>query len=121
MNVINTKGVEIYGGSPAVKGSLRLNSPLQMAASNERHMQPGVENADSSSSSFMSMLNNAISGVERLDNRAHKLTVQSVVEPDSVEAHEVVLAAEKAKFALNLTKNVTDGLIRTFRELTNPR
>ncbi|HNE24497.1 MAG TPA: flagellar hook-basal body complex protein FliE, partial [Leptospiraceae bacterium] len=44
-----------------------------------------------------------------------------IYDPDSVEVHDVMIAAEKSRFALTLTKTVADGLVRTFRELTQPR
>lgn len=122
MQVISTKGVDFQGGYPLAKGVLGA-SRLNMITESDRHLQRGTGGVDAegSFSTFGEALNNALSGVEAIDNKAKQLTTKAVIDPDSVNAHEVVIAAEKARFALNLTKTVADGLVRTFKELSNPR
>jgi flagellar hook-basal body complex protein FliE len=67
------------------------------------------------------MLSRALEDVESVDSRSRDLTTKAIYDPDSVEVHDVMIAAEKSRFALTLTKTVADGLVRTFRELTQPR
>lgn len=123
MEIVNTRGVNLYGGNPDVLGSRRVVSPISMKTGHEMHMKPGAPDPhpEGAAGGFASALRDALSGVEKIDNRAHQLTVQSVVDPDSVDAHSVVIAAEKARFALNLTKTVADGFIRTFKDLSSLR
>ncbi|WP_425435257.1 flagellar hook-basal body complex protein FliE [Leptonema illini] len=70
---------------------------------------------------FAQALNEALGNVEGLSKKSEDLTTKAIYDPDSVEAHEVIIASQKARFALNLTKTIADGAVRTFRELTNPR
>lgn len=122
MDIFSAKGVSFPNAYPKVIGSqARVELPMQ--TSDTRHMQPGTPpvNPERVTEGFASVLGEALGRVESLDVRSQKMTARAVYEPDSVEAHEVVLAAEKARFALNLTKTVTDGLIRGYQGLTNPR
>lgn len=123
MEIVNTRGMNLYGGSPEVMGSSRVYSPISLKTENAGHMKPGAAdpNPEGVAGGFAAALRDALSGVEKMDNLSHQLSVQSVIDPDSVDAHSVVIAAEKARFALNLTKTVADGLIRTFKDLSNPR
>jgi flagellar hook-basal body complex protein FliE len=122
MDVVNFKGVQFQSGQPMVRGAM-TGTRLNMVVTDERHILPGnsVDKTEHVAGGFAGALNEALSRVERLDVDSQKLTVQSVVDPDSVDAHTVIVAAEKARFALNLTKALSDGFIRTFREVTNPR
>ncbi|MCR9144432.1 MAG: flagellar hook-basal body complex protein FliE [bacterium] len=122
MDIFSAKGVSFPNAYPKVIGSqARVDLPMQ--TSDARHMQPGSTptNPERVTEGFAAALGEALGRVESLDVRSQDLTARAVYEPDSVEAHEVVLAAEKARFALNLTKTVTDGLIRGYQSLTNPR
>ncbi len=122
MNILSTKGVEFSGGQPRVMTAFRSNA-FDMKISREEHMVPGrtAPVPEAFAGSFAQALQEALGGVEKLDKESTALTARAVYDPDSVEAHEVMLAAEKAKFALNLTKTVADGVVRTFRELTAPK
>lgn len=124
MEIFSTKGVSFPNGQPVLpKGrsgtqggpSLRVDNPLHMTRAGQ------APDPDRVTEGFAGALNKALGRVEELDTRAQKLTAQSVYDPDSVDAHTVILAAEKARFALNLTKTVADGAIRAYRELTSGR
>lgn len=122
MNIVTTTGVGFSSGMPKPLGSTTTN-PLKLATSFDRHMQIGktIENPEHLNSSFANALNQALGNVEELNQRSEDLTNKAIYEPDTVEAHEVLIAAQKSRFALNLTKTVADGVVRSFRELTNPR
>lgn len=122
MQVYSTHGIEFPGGSPKIKG-IKSAPHLDMNLTNPLHMSRTQTPSDAQrvTEGFASALTQALGRVEQMDINSQKLNMKAVYEPDSVEAHEIVLAAEKARFALNLTKTVTDGLVRTFRDLTNPR
>lgn len=122
MNIVTTTGVGFSSGMPKPLGSTTIN-PLKLATSSDRHLQISktTENPETVNSTFAAALNQALGSVEELNQRSEDLTTKAIYEPDSVEAHEVLIAAQKARFALNLTKTVADGVVRSFRELTNPR
>ena len=71
--------------------------------------------------SFGDFLKSSFENLENLDAKSNELSNKAVFDPDSVEIHDVMLASEKARFALNFTKTLSDGLIRTFKELSSPR
>ncbi len=122
MNIVSTTGVRFNSGMPEVGGSTTAN-PLRMKTLNDRHMQIASEPKDPEhvTTTFAQALGEALGNVEALSKRSEDLTVKAVYDPDSVEAHEVILASQKARFALNLTKTIADGAVRTFRELTSQR
>ena len=122
MQVYSTHGVEFSNGQPRPTGivnkthtGLKTTNPLHITRANT------PPDADRVTEGFAAALSEAFNRVEKLDVNSQKLNMKAVYEPDSVEAHEVVLASEKARYALNLTKTLADGLVRTFRDLTNPR
>ncbi len=126
MNIQSERGIQFSGGMPQFRPSNRV--PLgdaKLRTSDPRHMQIGPQGPETQRSSpaggFAEMLSRAISDVENVDAKSRDLTTRSIYDPDSVEVHDVMIAAEKSRFALNLTKSVADGLVRTFRELTTPR
>lgn len=122
MDIFSTKGVSFPNAYPKITGAqARVDLPMQ--TSDARHMQPSAaqDNPERVSEGFAAVLGQTLGRVEAMDVNSQKLSAKAVYAPDSVEAHEVVLAAEKARFALNLTKTVTDGLIRGYQSLTNPR
>ncbi len=122
MQVFSTRGIEFSGGLPHVTGG-RTIGPRELLTTNERHITPASREVDPAQSGvgFAEALNQALGNVEKLDQTSQELTQKSVFDPDSVEAHTLLIAAERARFALNLTKTMADGLVRTFKELTNPR
>lgn len=132
MEIHSTKGIQFNNHQPQVMG-VESRANFSMRKTHQLHMQParsqssGLQSTDASHkgtnavSGFAQVLQNALQQVEARDSTAKKLTARAVYEPDSVELHQVLLAAEKARFTLNFTKTMTDSLVRGFRELTAPR
>jgi flagellar hook-basal body complex protein FliE len=50
-----------------------------------------------------------------------QLSIQAIVDPDSVEPHDLTIAAAKASTSLSITKNVVDRVIQAYRDITNLR
>jgi len=121
------RGIQFPGGMPQFRPSARTPHPANasLTISDSRHMQiggsPQAQMAAGPAKGFGDFLTEAVTQVEAVDAKSRDLTAKSIFDPDSVEVHEVMIAAEKGRFALNLTKTVADGLVRTFRELTQPR
>ncbi|MBE7438610.1 MAG: flagellar hook-basal body complex protein FliE [Spirochaetales bacterium] len=122
MEIVNTRGIEFSGRMPSVVGAHSLQK-LNMHTTQDRHIRPGGLEAiaQDPTGSFADLLNKSIQSVEETANRSSDLSARAVFEPDSVELHEVMLAAEKSRLALNFTRTMADGLVRTFKEITNPR
>lgn len=124
MEIYSTKGVNFPNGLPKLMGA-QSHTSLAMRKTHPLHMLPEHQldqtEKTSAKESFASLLESTIQGIEKADAHSKKLSMQAVYDPDSVEAHQVLLAAEKSRFVLNFTKVLADGVIRTFRELSSPR
>lgn len=70
---------------------------------------------------FAGMLFDGLDSVNRRQQEHSKLSVRAIVDPDSVNAHDVTIAAAKAEMTLNITKNVVDRVIRAYRDITTVR
>jgi len=44
-----------------------------------------------------------------------------LVDPESIEAHEVTIAMSKASMSLNITRTVLDRVVRAWKDLINTR
>lgn len=71
--------------------------------------------------SFAEALTKSLEDVNTLQVEADELTQKIVFDPNSVDVHEVMIAAEKARMSLTFTKTLADGFVRAYRELTNLR
>ena len=63
----------------------------------------------------------AIGNVNDLENKAIELTNQMAVNPESVDIHDVQIAAEEAEMAILFTKGIVDRVIRSYKEIINLR
>lgn len=77
--------------------------------------------SDDVSGSFADMLNSAVAKTNDLQVDAEGLMKKMVIEPESVDIHQVMIATQKAEIALGLTKAVRDGALNAYRELMNLR
>lgn len=82
--------------------------------------EPGVT-PDQIAGTFSEVLKKAFEEVNDQQVIADEMTQQLVFNPNSVDVHDVMIAAEKARMSLTFTKTMTDGFIRAYRELTQLR
>jgi len=97
---------------------------IRMNASDPLHYtndEPLKRDVDDVSGSFADMLKSAVAKTNDLQVDAETLMKRMVVEPESVDIHQVMIATQKAEIALGLTKAVRDGAINAYRELMNLR
>ncbi len=128
MEIYSTRGVGFPNGQPRLwhgegRESIASRANINMRSTDPRHMSPATRPADADrvTEGFAAALGEALRRVEQQGQQSEQLTRRAIYEPDSVDVHEVMIAAQKSSFALNLTKSLADGFVRTFRELTNPR
>lgn len=122
MEILSSRGIGFSNGQPSIMGAKGLGGIKMQTDGNDHITRAGkLPDPERITDGFAGALNAALGKVEAADVRAQQLTTQSVYDPDSVDAHTVILAAEKARFALNLTKTVADGAIRAYKELTSGR
>jgi flagellar hook-basal body complex protein FliE len=95
--------------------AVSTTNPLHFGNSNS------VSAKDDISESFAEVLKKSLEKVNDVQVEADDLTQKMIYNPNSVEAHEVMIASEKARISLTFTKTVVDGIIRAYRDLTNLR
>jgi flagellar hook-basal body complex protein FliE len=98
---------------------MKTSHPLHYTGLKEE--QKVDRSADDVSGSFADALMKAIGGVNNLLAESDVLSQKSINEPESVDIHTVMIAAQKAEIALNFTKSVRDEAIRSYRDLMNLR
>ncbi len=96
---------------------------ISVKRTDERHYgktTPGVT-PDQVAGTFGEVLRKAFEEVNDQQILADEMTQKLVFDPNSVDIHDVMIAAEKARMSLTFTKAIADGFIRAYRELTTIR
>ena len=100
---------------------------VSLSATNKAHFGfPGEKlkagkKSDDFATSFADALKDAFYRVNDLQMESDKLTTALAVRPDTVDIHDVTIAAEKARTALLFTKSIVDRITQAYRELINLR
>lgn len=71
--------------------------------------------------SFAQILTNALGEVNEAQQTHDQLSLQAVLDPASVDSHDVTIAAAEASMSLSLTKSVVDAVLQAYREIINMR
>lgn len=77
--------------------------------------------ANSSNPDFQSLLSDKLQQVSSLVNDGERKLETFLVDPDSINPHEVTLALAKANMAVNMTQTVVNAAIKAYREITSLR
>jgi flagellar hook-basal body complex protein FliE len=96
---------------------------VSMNATHEAHFGASREKVsdDQFMTEFSNALKDAFQRVNGMQKNSDELTKQMAVRPDSVDIHDVTIAAEKARLSLMLTKSIVDRITQAYRELINMR
>jgi flagellar hook-basal body complex protein FliE len=112
---------------------------LQLAVTNAKHIVPGEGNPFPSgqqiitleekigseavlrSGQFDDMMLRALDQVSADEQYSNALIQQAIVEPDSVDIHDITIAQAKASMSLNITRTVLSRLVQGWRDLINIR
>ncbi|MEW5813889.1 MAG: flagellar hook-basal body complex protein FliE [Spirochaetota bacterium] len=70
---------------------------------------------------FGKILEDTLRGVNDLQQQSTALSQQMLVDPDSVDAHDVTIAMAKASTALSLAKAIIDRALKAYNEIINVR
>ncbi|MEE8440767.1 MAG: flagellar hook-basal body complex protein FliE [Spirochaetia bacterium] len=108
----------IYLNTSQVSGHV-----FEMARTDPRHLagQSFGPAPASTSQSFGNLLLESLNSVNAMQQTSEALSIQAVVDPESVNAHDVTIAAAKASMSLSITKNVVDRVIQAYREIQSVR
>jgi flagellar hook-basal body complex protein FliE len=115
-------GVRTDFSQPQVNRQVR-GDLVKLRATNPKHFE--FQQAEAAPDQFMTefgrALRSAFYRVNDLQRNSDQLTRALAVDPDSVDVHDVTIAAEKARMSLSLTKSITDRITQAYRELINLR
>ena len=95
--------------------NLKTTNPLHFGEKRTKPLNDDV------STSFADALQKAVSKVNNLQTDADDLAQKMIYNPESVDIHNVMIAAQKAEIALTFTKSVRDEAVKAYRELINLR
>lgn len=96
---------------------------MQIARTHPNHLPGKYEKpaGEVESASFRDAMVRSLEEVNS-DQIAHEnLSVQAVVNPQSVEAHDLTIAAARASTSLSIAKNVIDRVVQAYRDITSLR
>ena len=71
--------------------------------------------------SFSEAVKQSIRDTNDLQIRSDRLATRMIREPDSVQLHDVIIAAQKAQLALDYTRTVVTRAAQAYQSLTNLR
>ncbi|TVQ26344.1 MAG: flagellar hook-basal body complex protein FliE [Spirochaetaceae bacterium] len=80
-----------------------------------------IADGGASGTDFGRLLIDSLSTVNAQQQTADALAVQAVIDPDSVNVHDVSIAAAKANMSLSITKSIVDRVVQAYREIQNVR
>ena len=73
------------------------------------------------SGGFADAMLQALDGVSAHQQFATSLHEMAIIDPDSVNAHDITIAQAEASLSLNITRNVLNRLVQSWRDLINTR
>lgn len=97
---------------------------VNLKVSKKNHIDDKIHeqlNGDSIASTFKDMFNKAVGQVNDMELKATDLANKLAIDPDSVDIHDVQIAAEEAEMGVLLTKGIVDRVIRAYKEIINVR
>jgi flagellar hook-basal body complex protein FliE len=68
---------------------------------------------------FEQTMLDALSTVSDYQTETEKLSTQLLIDPESVDAHQMTIAMAKASTSLNLAKGIIDRAISAYKEIIN--
>ena len=110
---------------------LKVTHGKHMASQNEDFLAEGSKimqlsnkigaGAVTRSGTFEEAMLGALDKVSAYQQFASNLHQAAIVDPDSVDVHDVTIAQAEASMALNITRNVLTRLVQSWRDLINVR
>ena len=74
-----------------------------------------------STADFQTLLSDKLQGASSLINDSESKLQTFLVDPDSINPHEVTIALAKANMAVNMTQTVVNAAVKAYREITSLR
>lgn len=114
--MINSLDVMQY--SKIASNTIVPNLQISKALENTKE---ALDSSKETGKNFEAYLLDAISYVNDTQNKSTALFEQSILDPDSVDAHDVTIAMAEANLTLSLAQNLIDNMLKAWSEITTTR
>jgi len=99
-----------------------VNSPYAGSGANILSLEKKIGAEDiTGAGTFEQAMLQALDKVSGSQQYASALHAEAMVNPDSIDAHDVGIAQEMAGMSLNITRNILSRLVQGWRDLINTR
>ncbi|RKX78425.1 MAG: flagellar hook-basal body complex protein FliE [Spirochaetes bacterium] len=97
---------------------------ITLKRTNPRHLNaagkvPGEETQRGTG--FQALVTQALNEVNDLQQQSTSLVQQMLVDPESVDVHDITIAMAKANTSLSITKSIVERVIRAYSDIINIR
>ena len=100
-----------------------IGDRVDLKTNNVKHF--GVKPTEAKPADFMTKFSeavkNAVTDANNLQVESDKLSNQMMRAPDSVNVHDVMIAAQKAQLSLEYTKALLTRTVQAYQSITNLR
>jgi len=104
------------------KHMLPPDSPYQGSAANVLLLRDTIgASGVTKAGTFEDSLLQALDKVSGAQHNASDLQVQAIINPDSVDIHDITIAQAEANMTLGITRNILSRLVQGWRDLINTR
>ncbi len=94
---------------------------VSLNATNKNHFINTSSLEDDKKMDFGEVLKGALNSVNDQQQTSSQLNVQSIIDPDSVDPHDVTIQMSKASLSLSMTKAIVDKALQAYRDIINLR
>ena len=101
---------------------LPLDSPYFGSGNNILALRDAVNgNGVTRMGTFEDAMLQALDSVSGAQLNASELQKQAIINPDSIDIHDITIAQAEASMALGITRNILSRLVQSWRDLINTR
>jgi flagellar hook-basal body complex protein FliE len=123
-SVSSTIGIQSVAGGSLTGATPVGGDRLKLSRLDPRHFAAGGGNpalGAEKAASFEDAMLKAMDGVNATQMESSSLMEAMLVDPDSVDAHDVTISMAKANMSLNITRTVLDRVVRGWKDIINTR
>lgn len=131
--------MKIFNNDAYISAAAARDYATQMNLTHSRHMLPPDSPYFGSGNKILAMeekigagdvtgagtfrhaMMQALDKVSGAQHHASALQVEAIINPDSVDVHDVSIAQAQAEMALGITRNILSRLVQSWRDLINTR
>jgi len=97
------------------------NSPYSGSGEKMLHLRDAVLSGKAGMGSFEDAMLQALDKVSGSQLNASDLQKEAIINPDSVDIHDITIAQAEASMSLSIARNIMSRLVQGWRDLINTR